>query len=57
MNKALERIINYTYTFVEAEEIKNFIKEKKLDDVIQKAIDAEKNAMIRSYDDDFENDE
>lgn len=50
MNKTLERIINYTYTFVEAEEIKKFIKDKKLDEVVQKAIDVEKDKMIRSYD-------
>lgn len=56
MNKTLEKIIDYTYTFKEAEEIKQFIKDKKLDDVIQKAIDAEKDAMIRSYDDNFDND-
>ncbi len=50
MNRTLERLIENNYTFAEAEEIKKFIKDKKLDAIIQKAIDS----VMIEYDDDFE---
>lgn len=40
MNKKLEKIIRNTYTFVEAEEIIQFIKDKKLIDVIDDYVDS-----------------
>lgn len=56
MNKTLQKLIEDNYTFKEAEEIKQFFKDKRLDKIVQKAIDEESNEALRDYDENFEND-
>lgn len=50
MNKNLEKLIENNYIFNEAEEIKQFIKDKRLDEIIDKLIIKELRSCLKPED-------